>query len=143
MAEAAYKTNVLAAGKSQNALTPGWEVLGLQKDVAQRIWDEAAKEGFITEREALYSGQRTKYDKHGNKIDEEGKVADPENANTSSKDDSASEPVSGVFECGKCGFTLFVATGRESKFYGSNFKCPECGAPKSDFNARDDFGEDE
>ncbi|GKY99021.1 hypothetical protein MPSEU_000857800 [Mayamaea pseudoterrestris] len=141
MAEAAYKTTVTAAGKNQSSLTPGWEVLGLQKEVAQRIWDEAAKEGFVTEREALYSGQRTKYDKNGNIITDEGKLVDPENANSSK--DANDEPVSGVFECGKCGFTLFVATGRESKFYGSSFKCPECGAPKSEFSARDDFGEEE
>jgi len=34
-----------------------------------------------------------------------------------------------------------VAEGRESKFFGSDFKCPECGAPKEKFQARDDFGE--
>jgi rubrerythrin len=142
MAEAAYKTTVLAAGKSQSTLTPGFEVLGLQREVAQRIWDEAAEEGFVTEREALYSGQRRKYDESGNRIDNKGELFDPENANIK-KGASDDKAVSGVFECGQCGFTLFVATGRESKFYGSDFKCPECGAPKSKFNARDDFGEDE
>jgi rubrerythrin len=38
-----------------------------------------------------------------------------------------------VAECTKCKYTLFVAPGREGKFFGPNFVCPECGAPKDDF----------
>lgn len=136
MAEAAYKTTVLSAGKTQTQLTPGWEVLGLEKDVAQRIWDEQKKGGFLTERELMYGGQTTKYDKNGNALSKDAKPSDTD------KDEEEDESVSGVFECGKCGFTLFIAAGRESKFYGSTFKCPECGAAKSEFTSRDDFGED-
>ena len=36
-------------------------------------------------------------------------------------------------ECGECGYTLFIAAGREGKFFGDSYKCPECGAPKSKF----------
>jgi len=32
-----------------------------------------------------------------------------------------------------CGYTLFPAAGRESKFFGDDFKCPQCGADKSHF----------
>ena len=32
-----------------------------------------------------------------------------------------------------CGYTLFVAKGREFKFFGDNFKCPTCGAGKEFF----------
>jgi predicted RNA-binding Zn-ribbon protein involved in translation (DUF1610 family) len=37
-------------------------------------------------------------------------------------------------ECGECGYTLFIAAGREGKFFGDTYKCPECGAPKSKFS---------
>ena len=36
-------------------------------------------------------------------------------------------------ECDECGYTLFIAAGREGKFFGNNYKCPTCGAPKSKF----------
>lgn len=38
-----------------------------------------------------------------------------------------------AYECSKCQYTLFPAAGREFKFFGDDFKCPQCGAPKSDF----------
>jgi len=37
------------------------------------------------------------------------------------------------YECTQCGFTLFVAKGREFKFFGENFKCGTCGAGKEFF----------
>jgi rubrerythrin len=86
----------------------------------------------------MYGGQTRKYDKQGRQVDGEGKLANPEEANDS---DNVTEPTSNVYECGQCGFTLFVAQGRESKFYGSEFKCPECGAAKEKFKARDDMDE--
>jgi rubrerythrin len=147
IAEAAYRSVVLAGGKTQRSLTAGWEVLGLDRSAAERIFAEEQKEGFISEREAMYGGQTRKYDKYGRQIDEAGKLANPEEAdeNLDVDDDEDSELASSgtnVFECGECGFTLFVAQGRESKFYGSGFKCPECGAPKKKFKARDDVNAD-
>jgi rubrerythrin len=133
MAEAAYKTAVIAGGKDQKTLTVGWEVLGLDKSTATRIFEEEAKEGFITEREKMYGGQRRKYDKKGNLIDEEGKLVDPENAIEGTNSDA---PTSDVYECGDCGFTLFIAKGREDKFYGQGFKCPQCGAGKDKFSPK-------
>jgi len=41
-------------------------------------------------------------------------------------------------ECSKCGYTIFPAAGREWKFFGEDFKCPQCGAPKSDFKPATD-----
>lgn len=38
-----------------------------------------------------------------------------------------------TFMCSGCGYTLFPARGREAAFFTDNFKCPMCGAPKSDF----------
>mmetsp|Transcript_45536 Transcript_45536/g.102835 ORF Transcript_45536/g.102835 Transcript_45536/m.102835 type:complete len:435 (+) Transcript_45536:79-1383(+) len=41
-----------------------------------------------------------------------------------------------IVDC-KCGYVLFVAKGREEKFFGANFEgCPECGAPKADMTPR-------
>jgi DNA-directed RNA polymerase subunit RPC12/RpoP len=135
MAEAAYRTAVITGGKNQQTLTVGWEVLGLDKETATRIFEGEAKEGFITEREKMYGGQTRKYDSKGNIIDKEGKLVDPENAIEGTDDNDT--PTSNVYECSDCGYTIFVARGRESKFYGEGFKCPECGAAKDKFKPKD------
>lgn len=140
IAEAAYRSTVQAGGKRQKSLTVGWEVLGLDRATAERIWNEEAKEGFVTDRETMYGGQTTKYDKKGRRLDKDGKLENPEEADD---DDEVEESASNVYECGECGYTLFVAQGREGKFFGNDFKCPECGAAKSKFKGRDDFGEDD
>jgi predicted RNA-binding Zn-ribbon protein involved in translation (DUF1610 family) len=110
--------------------------LGLSYEAATRIWEAEAKENFASDRETMYGGQTRKYDRQGRQVTEDGKLANPEEA--TKEDDASSAPTSNVYECGNCGFTLFVATGRESKFFGDNFKCPECGAAKSEFKARTD-----
>jgi rubredoxin len=132
--EAAYRAAVQAGGKNQKKLTVGWEVLGLEKDTATRIFGEEAEEGFKTYRETMYSGQTTKYDKKGNIIDKEGKLADPENAEP--VDEEEGDVGTSVYECGNCGYTMFVAKGREFKFFGDDFTCPECGAAKDQFESR-------
>jgi rubredoxin len=137
----------LTGGKKQKSLTAGWEVLGLSKENATRIWEEEKKIGFMSDRETMYGGQSRKYDKKGRQIDEKGSLVDPSEAEDDDVDDNGGDDdnsggaVSNVHECSNCGFTMFVAQGRESKFFGSGFKCPECGAPKSDFKARDQFDE--
>lgn len=138
IAEASYRAAVQAGGKNQKGLTVGWEVLGLDRETAQRIFDEEAKEGFVSAREAMYGGQTTKYDKNGNIINDDGSLKDPSAAAKNDEDDA---PISNVYECGECGYTLFIAQGRESKFFGEGFRCPDCGAPKDKFNARDDVEE--
>ena len=135
---------VQQGGKNQKQLTVGWEVLGLDQETAQRIFDEEAKEGFVSARETMYGLQTQKYDKKGHRIDKEGKLENPEEADDD--DDEEGEDfdgaISNVYECGECGYTLFVAQGRESKFFGSGFRCPECGAPKKKFKARDDMDDE-
>jgi len=47
-------------------------------------------------------------------------------------------PVSGdagthEYECTSCGYVLFPAAGREFKFFGEGFSCPQCGAGKDAF----------
>lgn len=134
--EAAYRAAVLEGGKNQSKLTVGWEVLGLNREAAERIFQEEAKEGFVSYREAMYGGQSRKYDAKGNQLDEEGKPVDPEAAAEAEKE-AEQEASSNVYECGNCGYTLFIAQGREFKFYGDDFTCPECGAKKDEFNPKD------
>lgn len=131
MAEAAYRSAVLQGGKDQQRLTVGWEVLGLDKDTATRIFEEAADEGFISDREKMYGGQSQKYDDKGNRIDDDGSLEDPENAIVDDK------PESNVMGCLDCSYTLFIAQGREDKFFGAGFKCPECGSKKDRFEPKD------
>ena len=138
MAEAAYKAAVLAAGKNQKTMTMGWEVLGLSKETATRIFEDEAAEGFLSDREKMYGGQSQKYDAKGRPIDREGKLMDPEDQKAAEEEgDEDDGPASNVYECSECGYTLFIAQGREFKFYGDDFKCPECGAAKDKFNAKD------
>lgn len=141
IAEASYRVCVQEKGKKQTSLTPGWETLGLDRANAERIFEEEKKEGFLSAREVMYGGQSTRYDKKGRAIDKEGNLENPEEADDDEDDGPETGSVSNAFECSQCGYTLFVAQGRESKFFGEGFKCPECGAPKSKFEAKDDFGE--
>jgi rubredoxin len=137
MAEAAYRSAVLAGGKDQKSLTLGWEVLGLDKDAATRLFDEEKEEGFVTARELMYGGQSRKYDKKGNQIGKDGKRVDAPKDGEEVEEEEDDAPTNNVYECGACGYTLFIAKGREFKFYGDDFKCPECGAAKDQFNGRD------
>lgn len=41
-----------------------------------------------------------------------------------------------IATCQQCGHTLFVAPGREAKFFGDDMTCPSCGAPKDQFKVR-------
>ena len=67
--------------------------------------------------------------KKSKKEDEKSKDDEDEDEEGPAKvEDGAHE-----YECTKCGFTLFVAKGREFKFYGDDFKCTQCGAGKESF----------
>jgi len=135
MAEAAYKSAVQAGGKDQQILTVGWEVLGLDKDTATRIFEVEADEGFITDRERMYGGQSRKYDSKGNRLNKDDELEDPENAIGGGEEPR--RKTSDVMGCSDCGFTLFIAKGREEKFFGAGFVCPECGAKKDRFEPKD------
>jgi len=133
--EAAYRSAIQAGGKDQdsNVLTVGWEVLGVDKDTATRIFLEEKRDGFISDREKMYRGQSTKYDDKGNRIKDDGDLEDPENAIVGDE----KKPTSNVMGCTECGYTLFIAKGREAKFFGDGFSCPDCGALKDKFEAKD------
>uniref|UniRef100_A0A7S2WQG7 Rubredoxin-like domain-containing protein n=1 Tax=Eucampia antarctica TaxID=49252 RepID=A0A7S2WQG7_9STRA len=136
MGEAAYRTAVAAAGKKQESLTVGWEVLGLDEETATTIFNEVAKIGFKTGREVKYGSGNQQYDSKGRRLEKTGKLENPEEAtddDDKEDDDDENTPTGSVFECGGCGYTLFIAKGRDFKFFSDTFECPECGAKKDKF----------
>lgn len=140
MGEAAYKSAVARDGKVQGEeeLTLGWEVLGLEREMAVEIWEDVKEGGFKTAREEKYASLEagTTFDKNGRRVDGEGKLENGEEAggdDDEDDDDDDGSPTGSVYECGECGFTLFIAEGRDFKFFGDDFKCSECGAGKDQF----------
>lgn len=158
MAESAYRDAVAEAGAGQTKMTEGWKVLGLDKETATTIFEETKALGFLS-REELWKKEerdiarkqmeaeekarqdlRNSIDKDGNIIDPDADV-DPDKLITDEDlnqdyddDEDDSEPTSGgAKECGNCGYTMFIAAGREGRFFSSAFKCPECGAGRDQF----------
>lgn len=142
MAEAAYRNLIQKAEKS-NKLPEGWQVLGIEQDVALSIYREEKGAGFKTFQEEIYGGANESYNKKGQRIDAEGFVIEEADIEQNEKDaewgvdEDETASTSGAFECGNCGYTLFVAKGREAKFFGAGFKCPQCGAEKDQFTTLD------
>jgi rubredoxin len=158
MAESAYRDAVAEAGKGQTKLTEGWKVLGLDKETATRIFEETKKLGFLSRQElfekdaadmkkaALDEEKRLK-DDLVNSIDKDGNLIDPDDEVDPDKlinpddlgkelddeEDDDAPSSGGAKECGKCGYTMFIAKGREGKFFSSGFKCPQCGASRDEF----------
>jgi len=159
MAESAYRDSVAEAGPGQTKMTEGWKVLGLDKETATKIFEDTKALGFLSRnelwkkeeediaREQYEAEQRAReelknsVDKDGNLIDPDADDIDPdklikdEDLDRDDEDDEgdASPSTGGAKECGNCGYTMFIAKGREGKFFSSSFKCPECGAARDQF----------
>ena len=119
-------------------------MLGLKLEAAIEIYNEEKDAGFKTAQEEIYGGINEKYNKKGQRIDERGFVIEEKDIEANEKakewgDDDEMTSTSGAFECGNCGYTLFVAKGREAKFFGVGFKCPQCGADKDKFKTVEDI----
>ena len=118
-------------------------MLGIEQDVALSIYREEKGAGFKTFQEEIYGGANESYNKKGQRIDAEGFVIEEADIEQNEKDaewgvdEDETASTSGAFECGNCGYTLFVAKGREAKFFGAGFKCPQCGAEKDQFTTLD------
>ena len=160
MAESAYRDAVAEAGPGQSKLTQGWKVLGLDKETATSIFDETKALGFLNRSELWQKekddlareqreGEQKRMEDMRNSIDKDGNVIDPdeeidpdkritdEDMNRDDDDDDDvgdSGPTSGsAKECGNCGYTLFIAAGREGRFFSSGFICPECSKGRDQF----------
>lgn len=135
MGESAYRTVVQKTGPT-NKIPDGWQVLGLTQKAAMEIYKDEKDTGFKSAQEELYGGLDEKYNKKGQRIDEKGFVIEESDIEQNEKDaeyETESTSTSGAFECENCGYTLFVAKGREAKFFGAGFQCPDCGAAKDQF----------
>lgn len=156
MAESAYRDAVAAAGENQTKLTEGWKALGLDKETAQRIYDQTTELGFLSREElwekeeedaarAKIEAEERRREELRNMIDKDGNLIDPdaeidpdkmisdEDLNQDWEDEDGEPVTPGPKECGNCGYTMFIAKGREGKFFNSGFKCPTCGAGRDQF----------
>ncbi|KAL3775176.1 hypothetical protein ACHAW5_004741 [Stephanodiscus triporus] len=161
MAESAYRDAVAEAGEGQKKMTEGWKVLGLDKETATSIFEETKALGFLSRdelwekeeqdaaREKFAAEERRRQelrdtiDKDGNLIDpnaniDPDKLIKDEDFNREPEDNDKDDggPSTGAAmakECGNCGYTLFIAAGREAKFFPSGFTCPQCGAARDQF----------
>lgn len=159
MAESAYRDAIAEAGKGQTKTTEGWKVLGLDKEKATEIFEETKALGFLN-REELWKKQEEDaafeemqnreraMEKLRNSIDKDGNIIDPDadidpdklitdedlNQDYEEDKDGDDDPSTGLAkECGNCGYTMFIAKGREGRFFSSAFTCPECGAGRDQF----------
>eukprot|EP00985_Skeletonema_marinoi_P022133 scaffold13941_cov105-Skeletonema_marinoi.AAC.3 len=158
MAESAYRDAVAEIGPGQTKLTEGWKVLGLSKETATSIFEETKRLGFLSRQELFVKDEKDmqaaaraeeekfrkelieSVDKDGNLIDPDSDV-DPDKLITDEDldkeiedDDDDDAPTSGgAKECGNCGYTLFIAKGREGRFFSSGFTCPQCGSGRDQF----------
>jgi len=158
MAESAYR-DAVAEARDGSERTRGWKVLGLDKETATRIYEDTKALGFLTreeywekERVDLIIAQREEEERKKealrNSIDKDGNVIDPDaeidpdkritdddlNKGDDGDDTKDSGPTSGgAKECTKCGYTMFIAAGREGRFFASGFTCPECGVGRDQF----------
>lgn len=130
-AEGAYTAAQLAKQGNYQANQQAASALGMDPLDAQRILDDlnalpdpdAGKEDWQKYLEAKV-------------VAETGALPDKEDVDMTDSFDkpTGNEEMMLTCECGECGYTLFIAAGREGKFFGDTYKCPECGAPKSKFS---------
>lgn len=161
MAESAYRDAVAEAGPDQTKITEGWKVLGLDKETAEGIFEETKALGFLSRKElwekeendiarAEFEAEEKARQDLINSIDKDGNLIDPDDDIDPDKmitdedlnkykddeedDDGDDGPATGgAKECGNCGYTMFIAAGREKRFFSSAFVCPECGAGRDQF----------
>ncbi|KAK4534181.1 hypothetical protein CDCA_CDCA01G0206 [Cyanidium caldarium] len=116
-------------------LLPGYADLGLSEEAARKLVQAAtdAKRQIHTEAvQALAIKRRMSVQQLQDMLRDasEGKQR-PSNDRESG--DEGKGAVRHRYECQRCGYTIFPAVGREWKFYGDDFVCPQCQAPKSQF----------
>jgi len=66
---------------------------------------------------------------------ESGPLPDADEVDTTDKfaPDTGKDETMLTCECNECGYTLFIAAGRQQKFFSDAYKCPTCGVGKSKF----------
>ncbi|KAL3933496.1 MAG: hypothetical protein SGPRY_000250 [Prymnesium sp.] len=142
-----YCDGELVAGSDTLELLGLSEVLE-KKEAAQREADEKAAEDERAKQlqealESAASSKRMKTISTSRKTETNDSDDESDDASDDASDDEPEEaprepivkPAFGTheYECTECGYILFPAAGRESKFFGADFLCPQCGAGKEAF----------
>eukprot|EP00188_Purpureofilum_apyrenoidigerum_P001922 Plantae.Rhodophyta-Purpureofilum_apyrenoidigerum.ctg21121.p1 GENE.Plantae.Rhodophyta-Purpureofilum_apyrenoidigerum.ctg21121~~Plantae.Rhodophyta-Purpureofilum_apyrenoidigerum.ctg21121.p1 ORF type:complete len:395 (-),score=74.22 Plantae.Rhodophyta-Purpureofilum_apyrenoidigerum.ctg21121:7-1191(-) len=140
----------------------------LQKSILDRVYREACEKALdeddatsapgreadllnLSQREADMIFQSVIQQRKRAEEEEAARAQEEERQSFSMKDSldapaRISEPEKSTvhaYQCTDCGYTLFPAAGREFKFFGSDFACPQCGAPKDKFVDLNEEGGDE
>jgi rubredoxin len=125
-ARAALDAELAESLLKSDFIPQGYEILGFKESEARGIL-----QAFLSDKEqAVEEACRDIEARERTLMTRMRETANESSEETSSK---AGKPSGHRFECQRCGYTLFPAAGREWKFYGDNFTCPQCGAPKSEF----------
>ncbi|EME28929.1 hypothetical protein Gasu2_26270 [Galdieria sulphuraria] len=108
--------------------------LGLSEEQAQSLYDQYLLEEV----------QRRDYERATS--EKKASVEETSTSTFSEQSVSCSKPSASVahaYQCQNCGYTIFPAAGREFKFFGDSFVCPQCKSPKSQFVDISNEDEDE
>ena len=98
----AYKHAISEAGKDQTKMTEGWKVLGLDKETAERIFNERKEKGFMTFREEMVDVERRRIadeiaereaaaERLRKMFDEDGNIAENDDEEEEGDDDEDEE----------------------------------------------------
>jgi len=139
MLENLYRDTYCDGGEIADGAT--LELLGLSEADAGRLTQEVLEK---KEEAALAAAEKEEEEKRARQLQDAlvaaSELKQMKTRSTSGSDDgdvdsAPSSSASGTheYECTKCGYVLFPAAGRESKFFGAGFTCPQCGAGKDEF----------
>uniref|UniRef100_A0A7S3EZP7 Rubredoxin-like domain-containing protein n=1 Tax=Haptolina ericina TaxID=156174 RepID=A0A7S3EZP7_9EUKA len=115
------------------------EVLGLSAAEASRLMQEVQEKKAAAEAAALAEQEEQERAQQLQRAMEAASALSPSESRDDDVEDGGGDaaPIGAAgtheYECTQCGYVLFPAAGRESKFFGDAFKCPQCGAAKSSF----------
>mmetsp|Transcript_16588 Transcript_16588/g.23446 ORF Transcript_16588/g.23446 Transcript_16588/m.23446 type:complete len:425 (+) Transcript_16588:82-1356(+) len=104
-------------------LPEGYELLGVSEERCKEILAEM-KESSIENLKAMEKEEES---------ERQTEALLEKNAKEKVKENEGTNKNNVAYECEKCGYTLFVAKGREWKFFAESYKCPECGAGRAHF----------
>lgn len=146
MLEKAFRAVVLAkADDLMTASIPAESAtLGLSKEEAQKLLAKMQAEEAEERRRAAAEAdealdeERARLELAASLVEEVRKETKPYAAPAPAPAPAPTPSAGKALECQSCGYTLFPAAGREFKFYGDDFKCPQCGAGKDKFTESTD-----
>ena len=131
MAERCYKElverEVEANGEGVGAPLEIASVLKIEPEEAEQVYGAVIAERHKQrklEQEAVIAAEAE---------DQSSRPAVSDSLDYPARSGEPAKVTSHAYECSECGYTIFPAAGREFKFYGADFVCPACGAPKEKF----------